>query len=186
MMKRKIILACICLALASCSRYYKNYNITDVELRHIVIDDSLGSMRNYYLLKCNIDLCNPEVRFFSGGGVEPGLDGIYNSMENLKIYDERGRDVTDLFKGWSMINNGIITDGVDSFELFSSPSIFSLVKSINLHEDQTRGTKMENYRIFYVNVSSSNEVVAKKIYFKNKQKDVVEDTNIVYKVIYPL
>lgn len=182
MMKRKIILVCICLALASCSRYYKKYNITDVELRHIVIADSVKTMRNYYLLKFNIELCNPEVRFFSGGGVEPGLDGIYNSMENLKIYDERGRNVTDLFKGWNMINSGIITDGVDSFELFSSPSIFSLVKSINLHEDQTIGTKMENYRIFYVNSTPSNEMVAKKIHFKNKQKDIVEDTNIVYKV----
>lgn len=61
---KKVILLCICLALASCSRYYKNYNIAGVELRHIVIADSLELGKDYYLLKFNINLCNPEIRFF--------------------------------------------------------------------------------------------------------------------------
>lgn len=179
---KKVILLCICLALASCSRYYKNYNIAGVELRHIVIADSLELGKDYYLLKFNINLCNPEIRFFSGGGIEPGLDGIYNNMEDLEIYDKTGRNITDLFKGWCMNNSGIITDGVDPFEVFSSPSISSFIESINSHDYQTRGTKVESYRFFYVNVNSSNKFVAKKIQFKNRIKNVVEDTNVIYKV----
>ena len=181
-MMKKVILFCICLALASCSRYYKNYNITGVELRHIVIADSLELGKDYYLLKFNINLCNPEIRFFSGGGIEPGLDGIYNKMEDLEIYDKTGRNITDLFKGWCMNNSGIITDGVDTFEVFSSPFISSFIESINSHDYQTRGTKVESYRIFYVNVNSSNKFVAKKIQFKNRIENVVEDTNVIYKV----
>ena len=181
-MMKKVILLCICLALASCSRYYKNYNITGVELRHIVIADSLELGKDYYLLKFNINLCNPEIRFFSGGGIEPGLDGIYNNMEDLEIYDKTGRNITDLFKGWCINNSGIITDGVDPFEVFSSPSISSFIESINSHDYQTRGTKVESYRIFYVNVNSSNKFVAKKIQFKNRIENVVEDTNVIYKV----
>ena len=45
----------MCLALASCSRYYKNYNITGVELRHIVIADSLELGKDYYLLQYSVN-----------------------------------------------------------------------------------------------------------------------------------
>lgn len=103
-------------------------------------------------------------------------------MEDLEIYDKTGRNITDLFKGWCMNNSGIITDGVDTFEVFSSPFISSFIESINSHDYQTRGTKVESYRIFYVNVNSSNKFVAKKIQFKNRIENVVEDTNVIYKV----
>jgi len=103
-------------------------------------------------------------------------------MEDIEIYDKTGQNITGLFKGWCMNNSGIITNGVDPFEVYSSPSISSFIKSINSHDYQTRGTKVESYRIFYVNVNSSNKFIAKKIQFKNRIENVVEDTTVIYKV----
>lgn len=181
--KSIVILIIVCLTLStSCDRYYKNYRITDVELRNIIVADSLKHDKDYFLLKFTYELCNPEIRFFSGGGVEPGLHGIYSTIDSLRIFDKTNKNITSLFKGWGDSYHRTISNGVDSFNLFSTPSITSFINSINAHDTQTRGTKIGGHRLYYIIHNPANEITPQKVHFQEKQINIIEDVKSVYKI----
>lgn len=181
-MKTIVALIIMCLTLASCDKYYKNYRITGAELRHIIIADSAETNKDYYLLKFTYEFCNPEIRFFSGGGVEPALYGTYNNIDSLLVFDNRHKNITSLFKGWGESYNRILFNGVDSFNLFSTPSIRSFIKSINAHGTQTKGTKIGVFRLYYIIRNNSYNITPQKLYFQGKYINVLNDVGTIYKI----
>lgn len=174
-MARWIISMVFCVIFVSCFKYYRNYDIIGVELHHIVLDDSLKTGKNYYLLAFKYTLCNPGLRIFSGGGVEPALNGTISNIPSITIIDSCQKDATRQLRGWSVQGSSLLSkENGETFEMFPSPSIKSLENSINTHEKQTKGLLDRSCWLFYMPKSSTP---LQSIMFKGKRSKVMEETN---------
>lgn len=176
-----LILLSICLLLLSCGKYYSKYDIVDVEMKQINIEDSTDVSKKYYLLFFKIELCNPEIRFFTGTGVEPGLNGINHEITNICISNELNEDITVNFHGWDF-RDEIITDGSNSYNYQSYPSISELVSNINAHNQKVTGLNIENPFLFYVETKDTPISISIDIGKLHKSFTITNENSVPFSI----
>lgn len=129
---------------------YRNFKITDVNLSEVIIENSLLNKdqdRKYYLLEFTISYCNGSMQFL-GGSVEPGLEGIIDPIESIKILDLKGNNISSFFH---KVPNETPDLWLNDFLVSSRyTSIDSLVESINLHKREETGFRITTPKLFVI------------------------------------
>lgn len=143
------IIACLCWQPKD-----KNYKIVGISLRPIEIVDTTAQFRQYFLLHFTVEFCNPSYGFLAGG-TEPGLNGSIEKLASFRIFDINNKDITKEIKGWhTSIPNIVIDSKGDDHHYYSHDNIDSLVNDINANVRSTRGCRIRDERIFYIEDST--------------------------------
>lgn len=173
----------IILLLSSCGKYYSKYEIVDVEMKQINIEDSSDAGRKYYLLSFKIELCCPEIRFFTGPGVEPGLNGINHEITNICISNDMNKDITVDFQGWDF-RDEMITDGINSYSFQSYPSISELILNINSCDPKVTGLNIKNPFLFYTETEDTPTSISIKIGSRHKSNTIDNEISAPFTIVY--
>lgn len=168
------------LLLFSCGEYYSKYKITGVELKHINMIDSTSHNKEYYLLSFNVEWCEPEIRFFTGPGVEPGLNGIKYEIHNIEILNEQNDIITKEFKGWNLQQMCTLIKGDNCYDFYSLQTISELIDSINSNSNLVRGKNIEIPILFYLQSSSIPRAIVVNAENAEIRSTVIEDMELSY------
>lgn len=151
----------------SCQSRYEKYRIIGVSMNEILLQDSIETGRKYFIIQFETELCQPVITLF-GGGIEPGLDGIEDSIQSIRIYDADRKEITPQFKGWRCEAEGIIGNNATEIPYLSFINIKGMLHSINNKDRLGIGTRIQYSRIFYFTGNSQPA----KIVIDWKQKQI--------------
>lgn len=127
------------------------------------------------LLRLDLEYVNCK-SVFMGGGIEPGLGGLYGSINRIRIFDSRNDDITDKFIGIAFKGNLIRdTSEINGESFFYNSNLQELKDNINLHKRDECGTGLTFPRAF-IDPSNIKLPLYFKIYFNNSDSLVQKIT----------
>ena len=178
---KKIVCLLVAIIFFSCDRQYDNFKITGINMHTVTFNDSIRSKKRYFLIDFTTVLCHPKTTLF-GGGVEPGLKGLDETIKSIEIYTRNGKTISSHFRGWNSSLGGTISDGRGDYSYLSSSNIAELVKSMGDRDRQGIGERIKFRRLCYTNSEETPYKIV--IRFENREitAKVINDEED-YKVI---